>query len=69
MADTLLLLGTALCVLSVFAAVLALLQTRAPRGAAILFIAGIAILALTAWLHPGSVGLPQLQAAWAGVFG
>jgi hypothetical protein len=69
MADILLLLGTGLCVLSAFAAVFALLQTRPPRGAAILLIGGIAVLAVTAWLHPGSVGLPQLQAAWAGLFG
>ncbi len=69
MTDTLLLIGTGLCVLSVIAAVIALLQTRAPRGAAILLVGGILVLAVTAWLYPGSVGLPQLQAAWSGLFG
>lgn len=69
MADLLLLLGAGLCVLSVIAAAVSLLQTRPPRAAAILLTAGIGLLALTAWLEPGSVGLPQLQAAWRGLFG
>ncbi|TKW68577.1 MAG: hypothetical protein DI616_00855 [Paracoccus denitrificans] len=68
MAEILLLLGAGLCLLSVPAAVVALLQNRPPRGAAILFVAGTAILALDAWLNPGSVGMPQLQSALDSLF-
>ncbi len=68
MTDYLLLLGTGLCLLSVLAAIIALLQTRAPRGAAILLTAGILVFVFAAWKEPGSVGPAQLQAAWAGLF-
>ncbi|MFD1797752.1 hypothetical protein FQV27_10665 [Paracoccus aurantiacus] len=69
MGDILLLLGTALFVLSVIAAIVSVINTRAPRGAAILFCAGLAVLAVCAWLYPGSVGIPQLGAAWGRLFG
>lgn len=68
MADILLLLGATLCALSIVAAVVALLQTQAPRAAAILLVGGILALALAAWLQPGSVGFPQLAGAWGRLF-
>ena len=68
MADILLLLGAALCVLSIPAAIISLLRTEAPRGAAILLVAGVLALALAAWLQPGSVGCAQIGAAWDRLF-
>ncbi|MDO5641944.1 MAG: hypothetical protein Q4G26_06070 [Paracoccus sp. (in: a-proteobacteria)] len=69
MADIVLLLGAALCLLSLPVAAMALFETRPPRGAVILFLAGVVLLAATEWRVPGSVGWPQLQAALAGLFG
>lgn len=68
MTDILLLIGTGLCALSVLVALIELLQTRAPRAAAILLVGGIAVLAYTAWQNPGSVGPQQLGAAWGRIF-
>ncbi|MBA4492509.1 hypothetical protein [Paracoccus sp. S1E-3] len=68
MADILLLLGAALCTLSLPAALISLLRTEAPRAAAILLVGGILALALAAWLQPGSVGFGQLGAAWGRLF-
>ena len=64
MADILLLLGAALCVLSIPAALISLLRTEAPRAAAILLVGGVLALALAAWVQPGSVGFAQIGAAW-----
>ena len=68
MADILLLLGAALCALSIPAALISLLRTEAPRAAAILLAGGVLALALAAWLQPGSVGFSQLGAAWGRLF-
>ncbi len=68
MADILLLLGAALCALSIPAALIALLRTEAPRAAAILLMGGVLALALAAWLQPGSVGFQQIGAAWGRLF-
>ncbi|WP_313135187.1 hypothetical protein [Paracoccus jeotgali] len=63
MSDFLLLLGVALCALSLVAAIVSVLMTRAPRGAAILLVAGILSLALAAWVEPGSVGFDRIPQA------
>ena len=68
MADILLLLGAALCALSIPAALIALLRTEAPRAAAILLVGGVLALALAAWVEPGSVGVSQLGVAWGRLF-
>ncbi|SDE56756.1 hypothetical protein SAMN05421538_10830 [Paracoccus isoporae] len=69
MADVLLLLGTALCVLSVLSAIISVLRTQAPRPAAILLCLGIAVLVVAAVIEPGSVGFDQIGAAFGRVFG
>ncbi|WBU63004.1 hypothetical protein [Paracoccus aerodenitrificans] len=69
MADFLFLLGVALCVFSVVAAIIAVLQTRAPRIAAILLVAGILLTGLAAWMQPGIVSVDQIGAAWGRVTG
>ncbi|WBU54031.1 hypothetical protein [Paracoccus sp. SCSIO 75233] len=69
MADILLLLGVFFCALSVVAAIISVLRTQAPRGAAIMLCAGLIMLAVAAWMAPGAVGVDQLGAAWARVFG
>ena len=68
MADILLLLGAALCALSLPAALISLLRTEAPRAAAILLVGGVLALALAAWIQPGSVGFAQLGGAWGRLF-
>lgn len=69
MADILLLLGTGICILSVLAALIAVLRTEAPRTAAILLCLGIAVLVVAAVIEPGSVGFGQIGAAFSRVFG
>ncbi|WBU57109.1 hypothetical protein [Paracoccus sediminicola] len=69
MADIFLLLGTALCILSVIAAIISVIGLRPPRGAAILFVLGLIVLIALAVIEPGSVGFQQLGGAWNRVFG
>ena len=54
MADILLLLGAALCALSIPAALISLLRTEAPRAAAILLAGGVLALALAACSDSGT---------------
>lgn len=69
MADLLLMLGAGLLILSVIAGIIALLQTRAPRLAAIFFAAGVLSLAIAAWQDPGSVSMARLCDLWTQFFG
>lgn len=65
MTDILLLLGAGLCLLSLPLAVIALAQTRPPRGAAAALVFGIAAIFLAAWLEPGPFRVQELGAAWS----
>ena len=68
MTDILLLLGVALFALSLVAAIVAVLRTNAPRGAAVLLVASLLSLAVAAWLQPGSVSIAQIPQAWDRLF-
>ncbi|MBM3603974.1 MAG: hypothetical protein FJX25_04275 [Alphaproteobacteria bacterium] len=69
MSDLLLLLGVALCLLSVVLAVVQLLRTQPPRAAAICFVAGIAALLAGAWLNPAPFAPGDIPAAFEQVTG
>ena len=64
MIDILLLAGVALCVLSVLAAILSVARTRAPRGAALLLVLGIALGFAGAWLDQRPFGVESLEESW-----
>lgn len=64
MIDILLLAGVALCVLSVLLAIVSVVRTRAPRGAAILLVLGIALAFAGTWLDQRPFGIPALQESW-----
>ena len=64
MTDILLLAGVALCVLSVLLAIVSVVRTRAPRGAAILLVLGIALAFAGTWLDQRPFGIPALQESW-----
>ncbi|MDO5605036.1 MAG: hypothetical protein Q4G25_07745 [Paracoccus sp. (in: a-proteobacteria)] len=69
-ADLLLLGGIALCALSVIAAIVQLIRTEAPRGAAILLVLGIAAMAGSAALGgTDRLGPAGICAAWDRVTG
>ena len=57
MSDILLLLGAALCALSVLMAIVSLLRTQPPRGAAIALVLGIVLLLVVLNTHGGVVAL------------
>ena len=65
----LLLAGVALCALSVLVAVIQLAQTQAPRGAAILFVFGIAAMLAGAWLNPEPFEVTDIGTAWTELIG
>lgn len=67
MTDLLLLLGSALCVLSVILAVISVAQTRAPRSAAAALVLGILLMFLGAWLSPDPFRVHDLGAVWQGL--
>lgn len=69
MSDYLLLGGIALCLLSVLAAVVQLLQVRPPRVAAIMLILGIAAIFAAAYLSPEPFSAAQVPQAWARLTG
>ena len=64
MIDILLLAGVALCVLSVLAAIISVARTRAPRGAALLLVLGIALGFAGAWLDQRPFGVESLEESW-----
>ncbi|MDO5528475.1 MAG: hypothetical protein Q4F71_03650 [Paracoccus sp. (in: a-proteobacteria)] len=69
MSDLLIVLGTVMCILSIPAAIIALASTRPPRGAAILLVFGIAILALGAFISHRPFLLTEVPAAFNRVLG
>lgn len=64
MIDLLLLLGVALCVISVLMAVVAVARTQAPRGAAVLLVLGIAVLFGASWFGDRALGVTDVGEAW-----
>lgn len=64
MFDILLLVGVALCGLSVLLAVMALLQTRPPRSAAIALILGMIVLFSVSWLSDRPLDQEVLSQTW-----
>lgn len=69
LSDYLLLAGAALCFLSLPLAVVSLLATRPPRGAAIVFVLGCLVLFAAAFTGRDSIGWHSLGNAWARVTG
>ena len=67
--DLLLLGGVALCVISVIAAIIQLLQTQPPRGAAITLVIGIVLLFAGAYYSPDPFKPQSILAAWQRVSG
>ena len=63
MSDILLLLGAALCALSVLMAIVSLLRTQPPRGAAIALVLGIVLMFSGAQLSQGPFGVETLSGA------
>ncbi len=68
MSDNLLLAGLTLCLLSLPVAVVALLSTRAPRGAAMILVFGVLLLFGAAYLAEEPLGLNSVGQAWSRVF-
>ncbi|MDO5657921.1 MAG: hypothetical protein Q4G36_06325 [Paracoccus sp. (in: a-proteobacteria)] len=68
MTDYLIVIGAALLVLSVPVAIIALARTYPPRGAAILFVAGVLMLAVAVW-QGAPVSWQTVPDAWARITG
>lgn len=64
MSDFLLLAGIALCLLSVPLAIVAMLATRAPRGAAAAFVLGVMLIGFGAWASPDGFRVQDIGEAW-----
>lgn len=64
MIDLLLLAGSALCVISIIMAAIAVVQTRAPRGAAIALMLGITLLLVGAKMEPAAVTPDNVMTTW-----
>lgn len=69
MIDLMLLAGSGLCAISVVLAVVSVVQTRAPRLAAIALVLGLALLFGAAWLRPAAVGPQQVLDVWQRLLG
>lgn len=67
--DLLLLGGLALCVISVIAAIIQLLQTQPPRSAVITLILGIVLLFAGAYYAPQPLQPQSILSAWTRVTG
>lgn len=67
--DLLLLGGAALCVISVIAAIIQLLQTQPPRGAAITLVVGIVLIFAGAYCSPDPFKPQSILAAWQRISG
>lgn len=65
LSDLAVLAGAALAALSVVLVIVALAQTRAPRGGALALVAGILLLALGAWASTQPVTPAMIGDAWA----
>lgn len=68
MADLLLLVGTALLAVSVIMAIIAVLQTQAPRGAAGIFVLGVLVLIVGAWIDPAAITPQNMLTVWREFF-
>lgn len=64
LSDLAVLAGAALAALSVVLAIVALAQTRAPRGGALALVAGILLLGLGAWASTQPVTPAMIGEAW-----
>lgn len=64
MIDLLLLLGVALCLVSVLMAVVAVARTQAPRGAAVAMVLGVVVLFAASWLGNRALGVTDVGDAW-----
>ncbi|WJS83238.1 hypothetical protein [Paracoccus sp. TOH] len=64
MIDILLLAGVALCALSVLTAIVSVVRTRAPRGAAILLVLGLVLAFAGSWLDQRPFGVAALKESW-----
>lgn len=64
MIDILLLAGVALCALSVLLAIVSVVRTQAPRGAAIALALGLVLLFVGSWRDPRQLGLQTLYESW-----
>lgn len=64
MPQLLLLIGSALCVLSVILAIISVARTEAPRAAAACLLLGILLIFLGAWLSPDPFRVQDIPAAW-----
>lgn len=64
MIDLLLLMGVALCAISVLMAVISVLRTQVPRGAALALILGIIVLFAASWAGERSLGVLSVTEAW-----
>lgn len=67
--DLLLLGGVALCVISIIAAIIQLLQTDPPRGAVITLILGIVLIFAGAYYAPQPLQPQSILSAWSRVIG
>lgn len=68
MADLLIIVGSGLCVLSILLAIIAVMQTRAPRGAAIALLLGLAAIFVAAKADPAAVSVGGTIDAWKRLF-
>ncbi|TWI34491.1 hypothetical protein [Paracoccus sulfuroxidans] len=64
MTDILIIAGTVLCALSVLLAIIAVAQTRAPRGAALALVLGIAALFGGAYTSDAPFNVDSVTGAW-----
>ena len=65
MTDLLLVIGTALCVLSVPLAVISLARTEAPRSAAAALVIGLIAIFFAAWAEPKPFRVQEVGGAWS----
>lgn len=64
MIDLLLVLGVALCAVSVLMALVAVIRTQAPRGAAVTMVLGVLVLFAASWLGNRALGVTDVGGAW-----
>ncbi|RNF35052.1 hypothetical protein [Paracoccus methylarcula] len=69
LSDYMLLAGVALCVISVIAAIVQLLQTEPPRGAVITLLLGIVMIFAGAYTAPKPFHPQDILSAWTRVTG
>lgn len=64
MTDLLLLVGIALCILSVLLAAISVARTEAPRTAAATFLLGLALIGAGAWMSADGFRVQDIPRAW-----